>query len=68
MAAYRKAISTSVAPALTFAGHLGMAREVAAILRHKLEDPIRLDLLPEGPPAMNRPGDLQRNNAWVLPN
>src|SRR5579864_5821760 len=33
-------------------GHLGMAREVAAILRHKLKDPIRPDLLPEGPPAM----------------
>jgi phenylalanyl-tRNA synthetase beta chain len=27
-------------------GHHGMAREVAAILKHRLEDPVRLDLLP----------------------
>jgi phenylalanyl-tRNA synthetase beta chain len=29
-------------------GHLGMAREVAAILRPKLRDSVRLDLLPHG--------------------
>ena len=33
-------------------GHLGMAREVAAILGRKLKDPVRLDLLPEGPAAV----------------
>src|SRR5579864_2677640 len=33
-------------------GHLGMAREVAAILGHALKDPVRLDLLPAGPPAV----------------
>jgi phenylalanyl-tRNA synthetase beta chain len=33
-------------------GHLGMAREVAAILTQRLQDPVRLDLLPEGPPAI----------------
>jgi phenylalanyl-tRNA synthetase beta chain len=32
-------------------GHLGMAREVAAILGRRLKDPVRLDLLPEAPPA-----------------
>ena len=30
-------------------GHLGMAREVAAILRRQLCDPVKPDLLPEGP-------------------
>ncbi len=30
-------------------GHLGLAREVAAILRRSLCDPVRLELLPEGP-------------------
>ncbi|HLK50682.1 MAG TPA: phenylalanine--tRNA ligase subunit beta [Bryobacteraceae bacterium] len=33
-------------------GHLGMAREVAAILGHKLKDPVRADLLPGGPAAV----------------
>jgi phenylalanyl-tRNA synthetase beta chain len=33
-------------------GHLGMAREVAAILGHTLKDPVRLELLPEGPAAI----------------
>src|SRR5664280_3646146 len=33
-------------------GHFGMAREVAAILGRKLKDPVRLDLLPEGPAAV----------------
>jgi phenylalanyl-tRNA synthetase beta chain len=33
-------------------GHFGMAREVAAILNRKLVDPVRLDLLPSGPPAV----------------
>src|SRR5436190_1856828 len=33
-------------------GHHGMAREVGAILNHKLLDPVRLDLLPPGPPAV----------------
>jgi phenylalanyl-tRNA synthetase beta chain len=33
-------------------GHHGMAREVAAILGRKLKDPARLDLLPDGPPAI----------------
>ncbi|HYW47194.1 MAG TPA: phenylalanine--tRNA ligase subunit beta [Bryobacteraceae bacterium] len=33
-------------------GHLGMAREVAAILGHKLKDPVRPDLLPQGPAAV----------------
>ena len=34
-------------------GHHGMAREVAAILGHKLKDPARLELLPEGPAAID---------------
>ena len=33
-------------------GHHGMAREVAAILGLRLQDPVRLDLLPSGPPAI----------------
>jgi phenylalanyl-tRNA synthetase beta chain len=33
-------------------GHLGMAREVAAITGAKLKDPVRLDLLPAGAPAI----------------
>jgi phenylalanyl-tRNA synthetase beta chain len=33
-------------------GHHGMAREVAAILGHKLKDPARLDLIPAGAPAV----------------
>ncbi len=33
-------------------GHEGMAREVAAILGKKRRDPVRLDLLPSGPPAV----------------
>jgi phenylalanyl-tRNA synthetase beta chain len=33
-------------------GHLGMAREVAAILRHKLRDPVRAGLLPSAAPAV----------------
>lgn len=34
-------------------GHLGMAREVAAILGHRLKDPVRGNLLPQGPPAVD---------------
>ncbi len=33
-------------------GHVGMAREVAAILGHTLKDPVRLELLPTGPAAI----------------
>jgi phenylalanyl-tRNA synthetase beta chain len=33
-------------------GHHGMAREVAAILGKKLRDPARVELLPEGAPAI----------------
>ena len=33
-------------------GHHGMAREVAAILGLKLKDPVKLSLLPQGPPAV----------------
>jgi phenylalanyl-tRNA synthetase beta chain len=33
-------------------GHYGMAREVAAITRQSLRDPIKLDLLPKGSPAI----------------
>jgi len=33
-------------------GHHGMAREVAAILGHKLKDPAQLDLIPAGAPAI----------------
>jgi phenylalanyl-tRNA synthetase beta chain len=33
-------------------GHHGMAREVAAILGRKLKNPVRLELLPEGPAAV----------------
>ncbi len=33
-------------------GHLGMAREVAAITGAKLKDPVRPDLLPSGAPAI----------------
>ena len=33
-------------------GHHGMAREVAAILGHALEDPAKSELLPYGPPAI----------------
>jgi phenylalanyl-tRNA synthetase beta chain len=33
-------------------GHFGMAREVAAILGHKLVDPVKLGLLPAGPAAV----------------
>ncbi len=33
-------------------GHLGLAREVAAILRKRLRDPVRAELLPEGPAAI----------------
>jgi phenylalanyl-tRNA synthetase beta chain len=33
-------------------GHLGLAREAAAILRRKLRDPVRCELLPEGPAAI----------------
>src|SRR4030095_8782142 len=34
-------------------GHHGMAREVAAILRKPLRDPVKLSLLPEGEPAIS---------------
>src|SRR5207248_7108401 len=34
-------------------GHHGMAREVSAILGLKLKDPVRLELLPEGPAAIH---------------
>ena len=33
-------------------GHHGMAREVAAILGRKLKNPVRLEVLPEGPAAV----------------
>ncbi len=33
-------------------GHHGMAREVAAITHRKLRDPVKLDLLPKGNPAV----------------
>lgn len=33
-------------------GHYGMAREVAAITRRSLRDPVRIDLLPQGPAAI----------------
>ncbi len=33
-------------------GHYGMAREVAAITRQSLRDPVKLDLLPKGSPAI----------------
>ena len=33
-------------------GHFGIAREVAAILGLRLQDPVKLDLLPTGPPAI----------------
>lgn len=33
-------------------GHHGMAREVAAITGCKLKDPVRMDLLPAGPPGI----------------
>src|SRR5262249_10896162 len=33
-------------------GHLGMAREVAAITGAKLKDPVRMDLLPSAPGAI----------------
>ena len=44
-------------------GHLGMAREVAAILGRKLKDPVRLDLLPEGPAAV----DIQIEDLTLCP-
>jgi phenylalanyl-tRNA synthetase beta chain len=34
-------------------GHFGMAREVAAIVGLRLHDPVKLDLLPTGPAAIN---------------
>jgi phenylalanyl-tRNA synthetase beta chain len=34
-------------------GHLGMAREAAAILGKRVTDPVRLDLLPRGKPAID---------------
>jgi len=34
-------------------GHYGMAREVAAITQRSLHDPVKLDLLPAGPAAVN---------------
>jgi phenylalanyl-tRNA synthetase beta chain len=53
-------------------GHIGMAREVAAILGRKLNDPVRLDLLPEGPaPVGIEIGDLDlcpRYSALVFEN
>ncbi len=33
-------------------GHYGMAREVAAITRQSLRDPVKPNLLPKGPPAI----------------
>src|SRR5439155_12310489 len=33
-------------------GHLGMAREVAAISKKKLRDPVKMELLPKGPAAI----------------
>jgi phenylalanyl-tRNA synthetase beta chain len=53
-------------------GHHGMAREVAAILGHKLKDPARMDLLPSGAPAIEvRIDDLNlcpRYSALVFEN
>ena len=34
-------------------GHLGLAREVAAIVGQRLHDPVKLDVLPAGPAAIN---------------
>ena len=33
-------------------GHYGMAREVAAITHHSLRDPVKVELLPKGAPAI----------------
>jgi phenylalanyl-tRNA synthetase beta chain len=44
-------------------GHLGMAREVAAILGHTLKDPVRADLLPTGPAAI----ELQIQDLTLCP-
>ncbi len=53
-------------------GHHGMAREVAAILGHNLKNPVRLELLPEGPAAVKiRVEDLNlcpRYSALVFEN
>jgi phenylalanyl-tRNA synthetase beta chain len=34
-------------------GHFGLAREVAAIVGQRLHDPVKIDLLPAGPAAIN---------------
>ena len=44
-------------------GHHGMAREVAAILRHRLRDPVHLNLLPSGPAAIK----IQIENLTLCP-
>jgi len=44
-------------------GHHGMAREVAAILGRKLRNPVRLELLPEGPAAV----DIQIEDLSLCP-
>ena len=44
-------------------GHLGMAREVAAILGHTLKDPVHLDLLPHGKAGI----DVQIQNFKLCP-
>jgi phenylalanyl-tRNA synthetase beta chain len=44
-------------------GHLGMAREVAAILGHTLKDPVRAGLLPTGPAAI----ELQIQDLTLCP-
>jgi phenylalanyl-tRNA synthetase beta chain len=53
-------------------GHLGLAREVAAILGRRLKDPVKLGLLPEGPPEIEvRIADLDlcpRYSALLIEN
>jgi phenylalanyl-tRNA synthetase beta chain len=44
-------------------GHLGMAREVAAIVSSRLSDPVRPELLPESPPAV----EIQIDNLDLCP-
>jgi phenylalanyl-tRNA synthetase beta chain len=53
-------------------GHVGMAREIAAITRRHLADPVRLELLPSGAPCMtvqvDEPELCPRYCALVLEN
>ncbi len=59
-------------------GHYGMAREVAAITKHRLHDPVRLELIADRPlrrfefrskisplPAIQRAGFRKRNGRAV---